>query len=218
MQILLTALWLGILTSISPCPLTTNIAAISFLNRKMTKPYFVFLNGVFYTIGRTAFYTIIGVSLSYFFNMIPVVSDFLQTKIEYIAGPIMIILGIILLDIIKFSIPAFKLKEKTQDKLNKAGFLGSFAIGFLFAMMLCPVSAAFFFSNLIQSQGNPLVLMLYGIGTGLPVLIFAFVLSFCAEKISKTFKMTTNFEKYARLMTAGIFIIVGFYYTLRSIL
>lgn len=155
MQILLTALWLGILTSISPCPLTTNIAAISFLNRKMTKPYFVFLNGVFYMIGRTAFYTIIGVSLSYFLNMIPVVSDFLQTKIEYIAGPIMIVLGIILLDIIKISIPAFKLKEKTQDKLNKAGFLGSFAIGFLFAMMLCPVSAAFFFSKLNTKPRQP---------------------------------------------------------------
>lgn len=82
MQILLTALWFGILTSISPCPLTTNIAAISFLNRKMTKPYFVFLNGVFYTIGRTAFYTIIGVSLSYFFNMIPVVSDFCKQKLN----------------------------------------------------------------------------------------------------------------------------------------
>lgn len=218
MQILMMSLWFGILTSISPCPLTTNIAAVSFLSKKIAKPYFVLLSGLFYTIGRTAFYTILGVVLSYFLNMIPAVSDFLQTKISYIAGPIMIVLGIVLLDIIKIKIPSFNVKEKTQKKLDKSGLLGSFAIGFLFAMMLCPVSAAFFFSNLIQSGGNVFVLVLYGIGTGLPVLVFAFVLSFCAEKISKIYKMTTTFEKYARLLTAYIFIIVGFYYILRSIL
>jgi len=49
MEILLafgSALWLGIMTSISPCPLATNIAAISFLSKKATHPLLVLLSGV----------------------------------------------------------------------------------------------------------------------------------------------------------------------------
>ena len=217
-QMLLTALWFCVLTSVSPCPLTTNIAAVSFLSKKLSQPYLVLLNGLFYTMGRAVFYTMLGTVLSYFLSSIPLVSDFLQTKMAYIAGPIMIVMGVILLDVIKLNIPSLQIKEETKSKLDKAGLLGSFGIGFLFATMLCPVSAAFFFSNLLQSNGNFLVLMLYGIGTGLPVLFFAFIVSFCAEKISVLYQATTIFEKYARRLTAFIFIGVGIYYLFRSIL
>ena len=31
------ALWFGILTSISPCPLATNLTAISFIGRKVDR-------------------------------------------------------------------------------------------------------------------------------------------------------------------------------------
>ena len=37
------AFWLGILTSISPCPMATNIAAISFVGRRVDSPFKVFL-------------------------------------------------------------------------------------------------------------------------------------------------------------------------------
>ncbi|MCM1322665.1 MAG: aromatic aminobenezylarsenical efflux permease ArsG family transporter [Acetobacter sp.] len=217
-QMLLMAVWFGILTSVSPCPLATNIAAVSFLGKKISKSYIVLLNGVFYTIGRAIFYTAVGSFLAYFLNVIPKVSDFLQTKAAYIVGPIMVILGIVLLDVVKIKLPSFQMNVETQNKFDKIGFLGAFLLGFLFASMLCPVSAAFFFSNLIQSGGNFWVLFLYGIGTGLPVLFFAVILAFCAERISRLYQATTIFEKYARRLTAVIFISVGIYYILRSLL
>ena len=46
------ALWLGILTSISPCPLATNIAAVSFLGRRVDSPRMVFGGGLLYALGR----------------------------------------------------------------------------------------------------------------------------------------------------------------------
>ncbi|MGW8258007.1 MAG: hypothetical protein ACWGMZ_11015, partial [Thermoguttaceae bacterium] len=47
----LSALWLGILTSISPCPLATNIAAISYIGRRVDSSKQVFLTGLVYTLG-----------------------------------------------------------------------------------------------------------------------------------------------------------------------
>lgn len=56
-------LWLGILTSISPCPLATNIAAISFIGRQVGSPRRVFLSGFLYALGRTIAYLALGVLL-----------------------------------------------------------------------------------------------------------------------------------------------------------
>jgi len=58
---LLSALWLGIMTSISPCPLATNIAAASFIGRKIGKKRDVLLSGFLYTLGRILTYIVIGV-------------------------------------------------------------------------------------------------------------------------------------------------------------
>lgn len=212
---LLSAVWLGILTSISPCPLASNIAAVSFIGRKIAKPYYVLLSGLLYTAGRSLFYTILGVVLSFSMQSIPAVSDWLQSNMAYVAGPLLIVLGFIMLDIFKLNLPKFSLSERTQGKMDRLGLLGALILGFLFAAMLCPVSAAFFFSNLIQSEGNVLVLALYGIGTGLPVVAFAVVLAFCAGKLSSVYNATKTFEKYARRITAAIFIVVGVYYLWR---
>jgi cytochrome c biogenesis protein CcdA len=56
-----TALWLGILTSISPCPLASNIAAISFVSRHVGDHKSILLSGSLYTIGRTLAYLLLGV-------------------------------------------------------------------------------------------------------------------------------------------------------------
>jgi hypothetical protein len=41
----ISALWLGILTSISPCPLATNIAAVTFVGRQVGSPARVICRG-----------------------------------------------------------------------------------------------------------------------------------------------------------------------------
>lgn len=212
MIVILTSLWLGILTSISPCPLATNIAAISFIGKRINKPYYVLLSGLFYTMGRTLLYIILGIVISKTMQSIPIVSDFLQNKMMYFAAPVMIIIGVFLLDIIKIKLPDIKLMNFSSNKLEKMGLIGSLFMGILFAATFCPVSAALFFSNLITSQGSIFSLFLYGIGTGIPVLFFAFILAFVVNKISTIYKVTAKIEKIARIVTGIIFIIVGLYY------
>lgn len=214
-MIYLTALWLGILTSISPCPMATNIAAVSFVGKNVKSPRHVLMNGLFYTLGRTFFYTVLGLILAQMTQNIPVVSQFLQQKAVWFVAPLMIVLGVLMLDLLPIKLPSFNLKQEKAEKIAKWGYLGVFVLGMAFAAAFCPVSAALFFSNLISTKGNILALALYGIGTGLPVVGFAFVLAFCANKIGEAYKMVGVFEKYARILTALIFIGVGMYYLWR---
>lgn len=211
------ALWLGILTSISPCPLATNVAAISFLAKKITHPFLVLLSGIAYTLGRMATYAILGFVLINSILGIPQVAQFLQKYMAKALGPILIITGLILLDAIKINFPGLFLFQKHHNKLVEAGTPGAFLLGALFALAFCPVSAALFFGSLIplalQSKFGAMLPFIYGVGTGLPVLIFAIAIAAGVTSLSHWFNKLTKLEYYMRKATGIIFILVGLYYT-----
>ncbi len=214
--IILSALWLGILTSINPCPLATNIAAISFLSKKIAHTKFVFWSGVFYTIGRMAAYAIIGFIIISSLLSVPVTANFLQKYMNKALGPILIVVGLFLLGILKFNIGGLGISKNRQDILAQSGMKGSFVLGFIFALSFCPGSAALFFGSLIPLALNHkfgLILpFVYGIGTGLPVLLFSVFIALGIESTSRWFHKVTKIEKYARKVTGIIFILVGLYY------
>ncbi len=210
------ALWLGILTSISPCPLASNVAAISFLAKKITHPFFVLVSSIAYTVGRMATYAILGFILINSILGIPQVAQFLQRYMVKALGPILIITGLILLDIIKLNLPALSLSQKHHSRLVEAGTPGAFLLGAIFALAFCPVSAALFFGSLIPLALNHklgvTLPFIYGIGTGLPVLFFAVAIAAGVTSLSHWFHKLTKAEYYIRKATGAIFILAGIYY------
>ena len=211
------ALWLGILTSISPCPLATNVAAISFLAKKITHPFFVLLSGIAYTIGRMVTYALLGFILINSILGIPQVAQFLQKYMVKALGPILIVTGLILLDVIKVNLPGLSLSQKHHNKLVEAGASGAFLLGAVFALAFCPVSAALFFGSLIplalQSKFGVILPFIYGIGTGLPVLAFTVAIAAGITSLSRWFHKLTRLEYYMRIVTGATFVLVGVYYT-----
>ncbi len=213
----LSALWLGIMTSISPCPLATNVAAISFLAKKITHPFFVLLSGIAYTAGRMISYAALGFILINSILSIPQVAQFLQKYMAQALGPILIVTGIILLEVIKINLPGLVLSQKHHNKLVKAGVPGAFLLGAVFAPAFCPVSAALFFGSLIplafKSKFGVTLPFIYGIGTGLPVLAFAVAIAAGITSLSHWFHKLTKLEYYMRIVTGVTFVLVGAYYT-----
>lgn len=219
--LLLSALWLGILTSISPCPLASNIAAISFISRRITRKNIVFLSGTLYTVGRSITYIVIGFLVVKAFVDIPVLSNFLQIYINKILGIILILVGMALLELLKLNMPSFSLSEKTTKNLLEGGMTGSLFLGILFALAFCPVSAALFFGGLIplaiKNKSSFTLPMIYGIGTGLPVLLFAILVSTGAELVNRVYHGIIRLEFYTKRVTGIVFIVVGIYYVLSHI-
>lgn len=218
---LVTAIWLGILTSVSPCPLATNIAAISFISQRITQKNFVFLSGFIYTIGRSVTYIIIGILIVNAMVNIPLLSDFLQRYINKTLGIVLILVGMVLLNLLPFHFHGISVSEKTTKKLVGWGSSGSLLLGIVFALAFCPVSAALFFGGLIpiavKTKSSISLPLIYGIGTGLPVLFFAVLVSLGAEYINKVFHRVTQMEIYTKRATGIIFIFVGIYYVLSYI-
>lgn len=212
-----TALWLGILTSLSPCPLATNIAAVSFLAKKINHPIMVFICSLAYTFGRMLAYALLGWLIINSLLSVPQLAQFLQKYIIKVLGPILIITGLFLLEIFSLKLPSIILFPSYHNRLTESGWLGAFLLGVLFALAFCPVSAALFFGSLIplaiNSNIGKLLPFIYGIGTGLPVLIFAVAITLGVKSFSYWLGKIFKLEYYTRKITGIIFIIVGLYYT-----
>jgi cytochrome c biogenesis protein CcdA len=211
------AAWLGILTSISPCPLATNIAAVSFLSKKIAHPAMVFISGLAYTLGRMIAYAILGWVIISSLLSVPQVAQFLQKYMVKALGPILIITGLFLLEVITIKLPGVALSPKHHNKLVESGAPGAFILGIVFALAFCPVSAALFFGSLIplalNSKAGTVLPFVYGVGTGLPVFLFAIAIALGVTSVSHWFNKITKLEYYTRRITGVTFILVGLYYS-----
>ena len=213
---LLSALWFGVLTSISPCPLATNIAAVSFLSKKASHPKAVFLASMAYIIGRMVTYAVIGVIIIASLGSVPSIANFLQLYMNKIIGPVLLIVGLFLLDVFKVNVPSLSFSQDKQNKLAEAGVVGAFLLGVLFALSFCPIAAALFFGSLIplalSSKVGIIYPFMYGIGTGIPVVVFALGIVFGVKSFSKWFQNTARVEFVTKRMTGMVFILVGLYF------
>jgi cytochrome c-type biogenesis protein len=216
------AFWLGILTSISPCPLATNIAAVSFITRNLGSSKKVLWSGLLYAAGRMLIYVVIAVLAVASLLSLPEVSFFLESNMHKIIGPLLILVGIILLDVIPIPFSVSLAGGSVQEKAGKWGIWGSGLLGIVFALTFCPLSAALFFGSLIPLaiDGKSAVLMpsVYGLGTALPVVAFALVMVFSVKSIGKVFDKLTQIEKWARKLTAIVFIGAGMYLLLKNLM
>ncbi len=218
---ILSALWLGILTSISPCPLATNIAAISYTGRQLSKPASVLLTGMIYTMGRMLLYVMLGMLIVVFLLSVPRLSSILQNYLYRLTGPVLILVGMTLLDLFRFSVPGFRVEENRLRRLDSRGLPGAFLLGVVFALSFCPVSAALFFGSLIplsiRYDSTVLIPALYGLGTGLPVIVFSALIAAGASSIGKAFDAVTKTELWFRRITGAALILIGLWLTLRYI-
>jgi cytochrome c biogenesis protein CcdA len=213
---LLSAFLIGVMTSISPCPLATNITAIAFISKDIKSSKQTLLNGIFYTLGRGISYTLLA-TLIYFGLSSFSISSIFQGWGDKVFGPILIIIGLIMADFIKINLKTSNPKiDQIKLWLAKKGYIGSLLLGMLFALAFCPYSGVLFFGVLIpmvlKSTESLLLPPLFALGTGLPVIIFSFILAFSANKISSTFSKVSQVEKIIRKIISAIFIIIGIYY------
>jgi cytochrome c-type biogenesis protein len=211
---LLAALALGLLTAIAPCPLATNITATAYISKTINSRAKVIMSGFLYTLGRMFSYTGVA-ALIYFGASKFQVARFFQGNGEKYIGFVLVLLGLVMLDLIPINfIKGSSLSEKLSEKFKTRGLLGSFLLGALFALAFCPYSGALYFAMLIPMtlKSGLHLPVVFSLGTGLPVMLFAFIIAYSIEKLGAYFNAITRFEKTMRIVAAITFILTGLYY------
>ncbi len=234
------ALYLGVLTSISPCPLATNLAAISYVGGKVGNSRAVVTAGLLYTAGRCLLYLGLAVLLATTALSIPGISLFLQKYMHLVLGPIFLVLGMFLVGLVTTNLGGASMSEAMQKRVDAMGIWGAMLLGVLFAVSFCPTSAAWFFGLLALMMGSEagaittvlakigitlpqtslpgsivVLPIVYGVGTALPVILVAFLLAYSAQSVGKTYNMLSKIEWWARQVTGWLFIAIGVHFTLK---
>lgn len=214
----LTALLLGLIVSVSPCALATNITAIGFISKDLENRNRVFLNGIFYTTGRAITYSLIALVIYFGADQLKL-SGFFQRISEKVIGPLLIIIGILLLDFVKIKFPGFSSLAARMETKTSWGLKDAVLLGIVFALAFCPVSGVLYFGMLIPmtvvSAKGLLLPLIFAIGTAIPVIIFAWIFAYTVSGIGIAYKRIKLIELWFRRVIAFLFIGVGIYYIIR---
>lgn len=215
----LTAFLLGLLTALSPCPLATNIAAISFIGKEMEDRKRVFRNGLLYTLGRILAYTLLGFVLililkegSSMFG----IQKTIGTWGERVLGPALLVIGLFMLFGDRLNLPQFGFKGNAEGLARKGGW-GALLIGILFALAFCPTSGVFYFGMLIPLSATTtagyLLPAVFAIATALPVLVVAWILAFSVQQMGCFYGRMRTVQRWMNLFVGVLFIGIGIYYS-----
>lgn len=213
-----TAFVLGLMTAISPCPLATNITAVGFISKEIENRNRVFINGLLYTLGRAISYTAIPLVIFMGADQFKF-SGFFQQYGEKLLGPLLIIIGLLMLDIIKMNIPGVGRLTSKMEKKTSWSYFDAILLGMIFALAFCPYSGVLFFGMLvpitITSASGLYLPIVFAFATGIPVIVFAWVLAYAVSGIGSVYNKIKTFEIWFRRVVAVLFIGVGIYYLVR---
>ena len=216
-----TALVLGFMTAISPCPLATNITAVGFISKDIKNRNRIFLNGILYTAGRAISYTALAFVLFLGADQLKF-SGFFQKYGEKIIGPILIIIGLFMLDVIRIKFPALEGLTSKIGKKKKWGYWDAILLGIIFALAFCPYSGVLYFGMLIpmtiSSSSGMILPVIFATATGIPVIVTAWLLAYALSGIGTFYNRLKTFEIRMRRIVAILFIGVGIFYMARQVI
>lgn len=211
----LSAFIIGLMMAFSPCPLATNITAIAYIGKDLENRRKVFYNGLIYTLGRMFSYTTLGIAIYYGASGYKI-SDIFQGYGERLLGPVMIIIGILLLNVIPFGRLSFgKIDWNKKLKVESGSYLSMFLLGVVFALAFCPYSGVLYFLMLMPltiESSNLLLPPVFSLATGLPVIILAWLIAFTLSGVGAFYNRIKTFELWFRRVVAILFIGTGAYF------
>lgn len=217
---LLSALILGLLTAVSPCPLATNITAVAYISKNIEQPRIVFYKGLLYSLGRITAYFLLGAVLIYIIREGADTFSLEKTIGKWgvlLLGPTLLAIGLFMLFGKYIKLPKLDFTSKVNGEKH-SGVWGNFALGVLFALAFCPSSGLFYFGLLIPmsaaTTGGYLLPLAFGLATALPVIVVAWILAYSVSGIGKFYNRMQVFQKWFNQLVAIVFIGVGIYYTI----
>ena len=220
---LFTALVLGFLMILDPCTLFTSIAAIGYIDREMQNRKRVLITGGMFVLGKLVTYVLLSIPFIMGAHT-EGIHHFLEHWGEPLLAAFMIICGILLL----FSGHHHHdhdhgVSKWLQTVDEKSSWLWAFMLGIFFAIAFCPHRLMYFFTMIemavnLDSVWTWLMPVVFGLGTGLPIIIIAWVICYSAISTETLTAKLQRFEKWFRYACAVLFLGFGIYLVIEHLL
>lgn len=220
---LLTSLLLGFLMILDPCTLFTSIAAIGYIDREMQNRKRVLITGGMFVMGKLVTYVLLSIPFIMGAHT-DGIHHFLEHWGEPLLAAFMLVCGVLLL----FSGHHHHdhdhgVSKWLQTVDDKSSWLWAFMLGIFFAIAFCPHRLMYFFTMIemsvsLESAWTWVMPVVFGLGTGLPIMILAWLISYSMVNTEVLTKKVQSFEKWFRYACAVLFLGFGIYLTIEHFL
>ena len=208
---------LGVASALAPCPMATNLAALGYISRRVGDGRRTFLCAALYAIGRAVAYAALGALLGAGAVGMPALSYALQEGMPYLLGPLLLIAGLVLLEVLTLprGLHLSGPKRGSVDAmLRNGGVWGALPLGALFALALCPPTAALLFGAAVPLAAGSCLpvaggLALFGLGSALPVVAVAIGLSLGAGRCGSLLSFLPTLQRGITLITGAGLLLWG---------
>lgn len=206
------AFLLGIITSLGPCTMTTNVAAIGFISKDAPSKIKVLLGGLIYTLGRGFSYSVLALILFFGANALRISSPLARYG-EKLIGPLLLLIGLVMLDLIPMRFPSLSGLYRKLERRGNRSYIHDFLLGAVFALAYCSYSGVMYFGLLIPmtiaSAAGLVLPILFALGTSLVVILFAVLIAFAISGLNRWFDGLKHIERWLRRGVAVLFIGLG---------
>lgn len=214
---LLSAFIMGLVVIACPCTIASNVTILTSMLNKNVSASVLFSKASIYVLGRMVAY--MGIAyLLYSFSEIIAISESIQNILGLLLGPLFLLVGILMLDIVHIhglenKCLIWMKKWTLSDRL-----VGPFLLGLAFAFAFCPYGALIYFGMMIPlsitSVNGSWVPLSFSIGTALPILLVALLFFWGWDSKKHLLSKFQTFELWLRRILAVFFIISGILFIL----
>lgn len=208
---------------LDPCTLFTSIAAIGYIDREMQNRKRVLITGGMFVMGKLVTYVLLSIPFIMGAHT-DGIHHFLEHWGEPLLAAFMLVCGVLLL----FSGHHHHdhdhgVSKWLQTVDDKSSWLWAFMLGIFFAIAFCPHRLMYFFTMIemsvsLESAWTWVMPVVFGLGTGLPIMILAWLISYSVVNTEVLTKKVQSFEKWFRYACAVLFLGFGVYLTIEHFL
>jgi len=211
---LLTAVLLGLIAAISPCQLSTNLAALAYVSREVKDPGRVMGSTGAYILGKVTVYTLVGTAIILAGLQLDQVAIPVIVVVRKILGPLMLLIGLFMLGFMKLNVSfGDQFSSRLQAQAEGKGVWGAYLLGLAFSLAVCPTLFWLFFGLLIplgvSSTGGLLFPAIFAVGTTLPLLAFAAMTAVGADSMGSFLRKMRWLDIWVQRVVGVIFLLVG---------
>lgn len=212
------SLLLGFLMILDPCTLFTGVAAIGYIDRELQNRRRVLITGLMFVLGKLVTYMLLSVPFI-MGAQTHAMHHFIAEWGEPLLCVFMLLCGVLLL----FAGHHHHDHDHGMSKWlqtvdDRSSWLWAFMLGIFFAIAFCPHRLVYFFTmiDLAIAPGTSAVTQwllpfMFGLGTGLPIMIIAWLISYSALSQERLMAGLHRFEHWFRIVCAVLFLGYGLY-------
>lgn len=212
---LVMVLVLAIVFALDPCLTLTNIAAIGYIGSNIDNKKKTLLQGLYYTLGRTLTYGILGCTMIAFLQMgksLAPIKEFIEHYGNTIIIVFLIATGILIC--IADHIPGlnFNIAKNIKQERFK-GAVGAFLLGAVLSFAFCPTNAVLFFGMMVPacsaSNIGYILPFVFAFATAIPVIFIAIIMAFSLNSIARYYNRIQQIGRITKWIVGIAMVAIG---------